>query len=91
MKDTLKIGDRYHYLTLIQNYIKSFRRKDEKTLPTKISSNQTAYVNKRCTVESGRLISDIIEVCETQNIGGGYLVTMDIEKAFDSLETSFSI
>ena len=69
----------------MQNYIKSSRRKAKKTLPTKVSSNQTAYVNKRCTGESGRLISDIIEVCETQNIGG-YLLTMVIDKAFDSLK-----
>ena len=61
-----------------------------KVLPTIISSNQTAYVNKRCISESGRLISDIIEVCEKQNIRG-YLVTMDIEKAFDSLDHDFLV
>ena len=38
--------------------------------PAIISPNQTAYVNKRCISESERLISDIIEVCEKQNIGG---------------------
>ena len=59
-------------------------------LPTVISSNQTAYVNKQCISESGRLTSDIIEVCEKQNIGG-YLVTMDIEKAFDSLDHDFLV
>ena len=36
------------------------------------------------------MISDIIEVCEKQNIGG-YLVTMDIEKAFDSLDHDFLV
>ena len=61
-----------------------------KILRTITSSNQTAYVNKRCISESGRLISDIIEVCEKQNIGG-YLVTMDIEKAFDSLDHDFLV
>ena len=49
---------------------KALAAKLKKVLPTIISSNQTAYVNKRCISESGRLISDIIEVCEKQNIGG---------------------
>ena len=57
---------------------KALAAKLKEVLPTVVSSNQTAYVNKRCISESGRLISDIIEVCEKQNIGG-YLVTMDIE------------
>ena len=57
---------------------KALTTKPKKVLPTIISSNQTAHVNKRCISESGRLISDIIEVCEKQNIGG-YLVTMNIE------------
>ena len=69
---------------------KALAAKLKKVLPTIISSNQTAYVNKRCISESGRLISDIIEVCEKQNIGG-YLVTMDIEKAFDSLDHDFLV
>ena len=57
-------------------------------LPSIISTNQTAYVNKRCISESGRLISDILEICDKQKIGG-FLVTMDIEKAFDSLVHNF--
>ena len=36
------------------------------------------------------MISDIIEVCEKQNIGG-YLVTLDIEEAFDSLDHDFLV
>ena len=38
--------------------------------------------------ESGRLISDVIEMCGILDISG-YLVTMDIEKAFDSLDHDF--
>ena len=34
----------------------------KKTLSTRIPSNQTAYVNKRCISESEQLISDVIEV-----------------------------
>ena len=62
----------------------------KKTFPKIISSNQTPYVNKRCISESGRQISDIIEVFEKQNIWG-YLVTMDFEKAFDSLDHDFLV
>ena len=43
---------------------KALSAKLKKDLPTIISSNQTAYFNKRCISESGRLISDITEVCE---------------------------
>ena len=57
-------------------------------LPELISSEQTAYVKNRFIGESGRLISDIIEVTDLLKING-YLVTMDIEKAFDSLDHSF--
>ena len=53
-----------------------------------LSSNQKAYVKNRCISESGRLISDVIERCDILDIPG-YLVTMDIEKAFDSLDHDF--
>ena len=33
---------------------------------------------------------DIIQVCEKQNIGG-FLATMDFEKAFDSLDHDFQV
>ena len=48
---------------------KALAAKLKNVLPTIIFSNQTAYVNKRCISESGRLVSDVIEVCEKQNIG----------------------
>ena len=38
--------------------------------------------------EGGRLISDILEMSESLNLKG-YIVTVDIEKAFDSLSHSF--
>ena len=59
-------------------------------LPTLIFSKQTADVKNRFIGESGRLISDIIEISGCFNITG-FLVTMDIEKAFDSLDHSFLI
>ena len=57
-------------------------------LPELISSNQTAYVKNRCISESGRLISDVIQVCDMLDISHN-LVTMDIEKVFDSLDHDF--
>ena len=51
-------------------------------LPTLISSQQTAYVKNRFIGESGRLISDIIEISGWLNITD-FLVIMNIEKAFD--------
>ena len=67
---------------------KSLAEKLKSALPELISSNQTAYVQNRCISESGRLISDVIEMCDILDIPG-YLVTMDIEKAFDSLDHDF--
>ena len=40
--------------------------------------------------ESGKLISDIIEIAKIKIIEG-FLVTMNIEKAFDSLDHKFLI
>ena len=57
-------------------------------LPTLISSQQTAYVKNRFIEKSGGLIFDLIEVSDWFNIEG-FLVTMDIEKTFDSLDHDF--
>ena len=62
---------------------KAFAAKLKPILPSIISSNQTAYVEKRCISESGRLASDTMEICGKENIPC-YLVTIDLEKAFDS-------
>ena len=67
---------------------KSLAEKLKSALPELISSNQTAYVKNRCISESGRLISDVIEICDILNISG-YLFKMDIEKAFDPLDHDF--
>ena len=69
---------------------KALSEKLKEVLPDLISSQQTAYVKNRHIGESGRLISDIIEITEIRNIEG-FLVTMDIEKAFDSLDHNFLI
>ena len=71
-------------------YTKTLKIILKKVLPDSISSKQTAYVKNRHIGESGRLISDIIEIAKIKKIEG-FLVTMDIEKAFDSLHHKFLI
>ena len=67
---------------------KSLAEKLKHVFPELISSDQTVYVKNRCISESDRLISDVIEMYDLLDIPG-YLVTMDIEKAFDSLNYDF--
>ena len=57
-------------------------------LPFLISSSQTAYVKNRFISESGRVISDILEISNSLALEG-FLVTVDIEKAFDSVNHCF--
>ena len=47
------------------------------------------YIKNRHNEERRRLISDIIEITEIKNTG--FLVTIDVEKAFDSLDHNFLI
>ena len=67
---------------------KTFASRHKDVLPSLISHQQTAYVKIRNINESGRLISDILENCNNQKLND-YIVTMDIEKAFDSLDHNF--
>ena len=67
---------------------KAIANKLKTVLPSIISHDQTAYVQGRFIGESTRLISDILDVTETFNIGG-YMLTADIEKAFDSMDHIF--
>ena len=53
-----------------------------------VNENQVAYVNNRFTSESGRLISDVLEITHSLDTEG-ILMTIDIEKAFDSINHSF--
>ena len=69
---------------------KVLSEKLKKVLPDLISTQQTAYVKNRHIGEGGRLISDIIEIARLKKLEG-FLVTMDIEKAFDSLDHNFLI
>ena len=69
---------------------KALTKRLKEVLTCLISAQQTVYVQNRNIDESGRLISDIIEIV---NIGQmeGFLVTMDVGKAFDSLDQKFLV
>ena len=57
-------------------------------LPSIIKHDQTAYVYNRFIGESVRVVSDVLEITKTMDIEG-YILTMDIEKAFDSVDHPF--
>ena len=69
-------------------FSKALPKKLIDVIPKIVSGEQTAYVKNRFIGESGRLISDIIETTDIFNLSR-YMVTMDIEKAFDSLDHTF--
>ena len=47
-------------------------------------------MNERFIGESDRLIDDVLKVCDMQKLSG-YLLTVDFEKIFDSLNHNFLI
>ena len=67
---------------------KAISKKLKVVLLMLISSQETVYVKHRFIGGSVRLISDIIGISDWLNIEV-FLVTMDIEKAFDSLDHDF--
>ena len=69
---------------------KSLATRVKNVLSNLIDARQTVYVNKRFIGESGRLIDDVIKVCDLQKISG-YLLAVDFEKAFDSSNHKFLI
>ena len=60
----------------------------KETIPDLIWCQQTAYVKNRLIGEEGWLILDILGINNVFNLRG-YIVTVDIEKGFDSLSHSF--
>ena len=67
-----------------QNNFKSSFRRLTNILSSLILKQETAYIKNRFIGEGGRLTFDIVNICDRNNIGG-FSVTIDIEKAFDSL------
>ena len=53
----------------------------KKVLPSLISKNKTVYVKGISIIVGGRLISDILEISDNLKIKG-FLMTLDIEKAY---------
>ena len=62
----------------------------KKVLPSLISKSKTANVKGRFISKGGGLISDILEISDNLEIKG-FLMTLDIEKAFDSVNYLFLI
>ena len=60
----------------------------KKVISNLVSSDQTAYVLGRYIRESERLTSDLLEYTNIYNLPG-YMVTIDIEKTFDSVDYTF--
>ena len=60
----------------------------KKVIGTLISSDKTSYKPGRFIGESVRVVSDLIEYTDIHNLPG-YLVTIDIEKAFDSVDHKY--
>ena len=62
----------------------------KKVCPYLIGPSQTAFVNSRFLGESGRVIADIIETCDLEQLEG-YLPAIDFEKAFEFLNHNFLV
>ena len=62
----------------------------KKVLNNLISENEIAYSNNRFISEGGRLISDIVEMTDLLQTEG-ILLTVDIEKVFDSVNHLFLV
>jgi hypothetical protein len=60
----------------------------KKVLPTLINNDQTGFIAGKYIGENIRLLFDIMEYAEKNDIPGLFLLT-DFEKAFDSISWNF--
>lgn len=67
---------------------KAIAKRLEPILPKLVHSDQTGFIKGRYIGENIRLISDIMDYTKSQKIPG-ILVSLDFQKAFDSLEWPF--
>ena len=67
---------------------KCIAKRLEKVIHKLINGDQTGYIKNRFVGENIRLISDVIDSYDKKNLLG-FLLFIDFEKAFDSLEWSF--
>ena len=59
-------------------------------MPNLVSENQSSYINSTFISEGGRVILDTLEITNSLQIDG-LLMTIDIKKAFDSVNHFFLI
>ena len=59
-------------------------------MPNLVSENQSSYINNRFISEGGRVILDTLEITNSLQIDE-VLMTIDIKKAFDSVNHFFLI
>ena len=74
--------------TDLKIFSKALAAKLKSVLPSLITSQQIDYVQNRYIGEARGLISDILDISDKLSIDG-YLVTVNIEKAFHSLDHTF--
>lgn len=67
---------------------KAIAKRLEKVLPEIIHHNQNAYVKGRTIFDAVRTIDDIIKLTSSNNMSS-FLVAIDFEKAFDSVNWNF--
>ena len=67
---------------------KVIAKRIEPLLPNLVHTDQTGFIKGRYIGQNIRLIIDIMEQTKSQNIPG-ILISLDFQKAFDSLEWSF--
>ena len=67
---------------------KAIAKRIEKVLTSLINSDQTGFIKGRYIGQNVRLLNDILEQTEIQNIPG-ILLQLDFRKAFDTIEWEF--
>ena len=67
---------------------KALSKRLKNVLLSHISDNQSAYVDGRFISESGPLIADVLQTSDVLKLSG-MLVTIDIQKAFDTVNHQF--
>ena len=100
-KTNFKKGQRYTIYKNLENpcrycnvdtkiLSKALSIKLKELLPNLMSSEQTAYDKNRFSAESDRLTSDITDICDSKKLSA-FIVTMDSEKACDTIDLCFLI
>ena len=67
---------------------KALSKRLKSVLPSLISDNQTTYFDERLISQGGRLIADVLQTTDVLKLSG-MLVTIDIQKAFSSVNHKF--